>query len=695
MKPSSNFGASTPPELVSDAALELPEHDRLDRTEFAKAIARSILTLAADQPFTIGLHGPPGCGKSTVLNFVRYYLSQPARLGAGGIAADPVIVVSFNPSWFPDPARIAPQFFAQLGSALANAPGVSEPLQRASGSIERFAGALQGTVSADAYALKREIGALLLGIDTRILVAIDEIDRMDPAALAAFLNLISTAGLPRFLFLLSFDRDAVTQSLEAAHVGAPEAYLGKVIQLPFDVPEPDQFTLRQMLSISITDLFAGTPAELYNEADWEQFFWQGLDPLLTGPRDINRFVNALRSTYPSIKQEVNFVDFAAVQALRVFAPTMYRFLIANKPLLTGVGLKVEMNEKQARLTRIEAMKNALKNVSEEKREAVDHTLQCLFPEWETGVSSQRKRADTRARLERRVSSADVFDIYFNPNIPAGSLTRTEIRSILELAADATAFTERLFELAEEEGRAGKTRLDSFLEHMQDYTREEIPTAHIPAILKVIFTSGDRFCSKLEREPIPARRNDGQLMAIAAQLLQRLPDEATRADLLQQILPEANAIYVTVRFALRIDPENSRDAAGWSERTAQELRVVVLARIRALAADGHLAATPYLDTVFNVWESWSMMDEPREFAAHLAQTDAGVADLLLGAMTPLSPGDTHFSCNLDFLNRWTTLDFTELAPKCRLWLKTKPAWLTEARHVAIEAYVNTLGHAIGV
>ena len=77
-----------------------------------------------------------------------------------------------------------------------------------------------------------------------------------------------------------------------------------------------------------------------------------------------------------------------------------------------------------------------------------------------------------------------------------------------------------------------------------------------------------------------------------------------------------------------------------------------------------------------------------------QTDEGVGDLLLGALMPLSPGDTHYTCNLDFLNRWTTLDFAELAPKCRGWLKTKPAWLTEARHVAIEAYVNTVGNAIG-
>ena len=208
---------------------------------------------------------------------------------------------------------------------------------------------------------------------------------------------------------------------------------------------------------------------------------------------------------------MNFVDFAAVQTLRVFAPGMYRFhLIANKSILTGAGGAVEMNEKQARLTRIEAMSRALQAVPEAKRAPVDHILQYLFPEWETGITSQRRRrADSRARLERRVSSPDVFDVYFNPSIPAGSLTRTEIRSILELAPHPGEFSARLAKLAAQEGRAGKSKLDSFLEHMQDYTREEIPIAHIPALLEAIFDSGDAFLlfEKLEREPIPARRND--------------------------------------------------------------------------------------------------------------------------------------------------------------------------------------------
>lgn len=684
MKPHSGSGGSlSPPELISDSALETPDQDRLDRVEFAKAAATSILNLAGDQPFTVGIHGPPGSGKSTVLHFIRHFLAQPARLGAGGLAADPIVVVSFNPSWFPDPQQIPAQFFAAVRVALSSAGG---PLEKAAAPMAQFAAAFLKAGPSDLYKLKQECAAAMRAQDARVLVIADDLDRLSPEALTAFFQLIAAAGMPRFLFLLALDRDAAAHSLAADHVFNPEAYLGRAIQLPFDVPEPDKFTLRQMLIGEIADLFAGAPAELYSEHDWEQFFWQGLDPLLAGPRDLNHFVNALRSTYPAIRQEVNFVDFSAVQTLRLFAPGMYRFLIANKPMLTG-NAKEEMNEKAARMARIESMKRALEAVPETKRKPVDHILQCLFPEWETGISSLRRHADSRARLERRVSSADVFDVYFNPNIPAGALTRTEIRSILEFAPSPSAFTARLMELQAQEGRAGKSRLEAFLEHMQDYTRQEIPIAHIPALLEAFFASGDRFCSKIEREPIPSRRNDFQLLAIVSQLLARLPDEATRADLLKQILPSAEAIYAAMRFVMRIDPETSRDAAGWSTDTAKELRVIVLARIRELAAEGDLADAPYLDTVFHIWENWATSDEPKDFADKLASADDGVAALILGALAPLAPGETHFRSNLDFLRNWTSLDFADLAPKCREWMRVKPVWMTEARHVALEAFVN--------
>ena len=684
-------GDHSSPELVSDSALESPDRDRLDRAEFAKSIARSILNLGAEAPFVIGIHGPAGAGKSTVLNFIRYYLSQPARLGAGGLAADPLLLVPFNPSWFPDHRQIAAQFFCQLQAAIAVSKS-AEGLRTAAAGMEQLAAAIQGSAPSDLFTIRQELATLLRRQDSRVLVLVDDVDRLEPEGVIELFKLTAAAGLPRFIFLLSCDRDVVERLLAAARVPDPEAYLGKFIQLPFDVPEPDKFTLRQMLSASIGELHAGAPAELYSEADWDQLFWQGLDPLIAGPRDLNRFVNALRSTYAPIRQEVNFVDFSAVQAIRLFAPGMYRFLIANKPTLTGAPQKVELNEKQARAARIESMSRALQGVAEAKRAAVDHMLQCIFPEWETGLSSQRRRAAARARLERRVSSPDVFDLYFNPNIPAGSLTRTEIRSVLDLALDSNLFTARLQELAAEPARGGKSRLDLFLEHMQDYTRDEIPIAHIPSILQTIFDAGDQFCSKIEPEPIPSRRNDNQLLQIAAQLLSRLPDEETRADLLRNQLPEARAIYMALRFVLRIDPGSSRDAAGWSADTANLLRPIVLDRIRAAAADGSLAAVPYLDVVFNAWETWSAPEEPAAFAAQLAAADEGVAGLLVGALKPLTPGESQFLSNPEFLHRWAALDMAELVPKCREWLKARPTWMTDVRRVAIEAFVNAVGNA---
>jgi ABC-type lipoprotein export system ATPase subunit len=45
-------------------------------------LARAILTIETDESFVLALHGTWGSGKSTVLNFVEFYLKHPRLLEA-------------------------------------------------------------------------------------------------------------------------------------------------------------------------------------------------------------------------------------------------------------------------------------------------------------------------------------------------------------------------------------------------------------------------------------------------------------------------------------------------------------------------------------------------------------------------------------------------------------------------------------
>ncbi|GAB3028764.1 hypothetical protein GCM10025298_16550 [Natronobiforma cellulositropha] len=76
------------PGLLSDSSLEKPEDDQLGYNDFAKDIAGSITSEVPREDFIVGIYGPWGSGKSTVLNFVEYYLKQDE---------EPPAVIRFNP----------------------------------------------------------------------------------------------------------------------------------------------------------------------------------------------------------------------------------------------------------------------------------------------------------------------------------------------------------------------------------------------------------------------------------------------------------------------------------------------------------------------------------------------------------------------------------------------------------------------
>ena len=139
-----------------------------------------------------------------------------------------------------------------------------------------------------------------------------------------------------------------------------------------------------------------------------------------------------------------------------------------------------------------------------------------------------------------------------------------------------------------------------------------------------------------------------MIFIVSQLLHRLADEATRTDLLTQLLPHAKSVYLAIRFALRIDPESSRDAAGWSVDTVKALRPIVLDRIRTCATSGDLAAVPYLDTVFNVWETLGDRGRAKGFRGRDGEVRSGGRRPAGGdALKPIGPGEVRFKLQRRF------------------------------------------------
>ena len=86
-----------------DAPQKDPAYDAFGYAPFAKHVADAIMLTPSPQGLVMAIHGPWGSGKSSLLNFVRYYLGESLKNGEA-------IVIDFNPWWFANREDLARQF---------------------------------------------------------------------------------------------------------------------------------------------------------------------------------------------------------------------------------------------------------------------------------------------------------------------------------------------------------------------------------------------------------------------------------------------------------------------------------------------------------------------------------------------------------------------------------------------------------
>ncbi len=95
--------------------------DLFGHAPFANMLAKSILGYpASTDGLVLGLYGAWGSGKSTVLNYIEYYINHPDEwsdnLKNTENTPTPVIV-KFNPWWFSGQDNLIRAFFGQLQAA--------------------------------------------------------------------------------------------------------------------------------------------------------------------------------------------------------------------------------------------------------------------------------------------------------------------------------------------------------------------------------------------------------------------------------------------------------------------------------------------------------------------------------------------------------------------------------------------------
>ena len=427
---------------VSDAPLSDPKHDRFHRLLFAERIAETIAGRLDPSSLVVAIYGAWGNGKTTVLNFVDYALRSHPN----------VIVFSFNPWKFPNERSLLQYFFTGLAKSLESqlttgGEEIRKVLERYGGTVQRLCSRAGNTPEppeepftvVDLDEEKRRIAAHVAASGKKIVVLIDDIDRLEVRAIQAVFRLVKlTADFQNTVYVLAFDAEMVTSVIGerfntagVQSLRAGQEFLEKIVQVPLDLPAVPSEALREFGLEAVNEALAVARVKI-TDAEAAQFvkhFHEGLEIRLTTPRMAKRWGNALAFSLAINKGEVNTVEMMLVEGIRLLYPSAYSLIKGNKDILVGPRTTsgVEHDERQQRVQHF--LSAVMEGLTTREAAALRTLLAALFPRI-IGQTKYGSEWEEEWGKTQRVTSEKYFDRYFSYAIPSRDLADEEVRSFV-------------------------------------------------------------------------------------------------------------------------------------------------------------------------------------------------------------------------------------------------------------------------
>lgn len=623
--------------LSSDRPSVDPKDDLFGHAPFAQSLANSISNYHGSDGMVMALYGPWGAGKSTVLSYVRCYLELLPEQSKP-------IIVPFNPWWFSGQEHLARAFLGQFQAVL---PTKNDKFKKLGNLIGEFAESVGGLIDLsgqtfgaasgvgkllgrffskqpkDVPALKAEISNILRDAGKRILIVVDDIDRLTPDETRQLFTVIKgLADFPNVVYLLAFDRDVAAQAIEQQGGLPGSRYLEKIIQVPFELPPIDRTALRAALFQRLGEVLGDVPDGLFDHDYWSNVFNDGIDNLITVPRDVVRFTNTLSVTYPAVRGEVNAVDFIALEALRVFLPNLYDVIRRNPDKFAGSSDLEYGHDRAAN----EAFRDRwMIDIPETLKESSQALIERIFPKTNRSLYGREWLADWRRSLQ--ACHPEIFPTYFRLSILPGAIRRDEILMLLTLAEDPPALAETFIQATSIFRPDGSSKVRALLERLLDHVDDDISEVHIPVFISVLLDIGDELVLSSDERGSFDFGNESRIGRIIYRLLQRVPEEL-RLPFIRTAFEKGQGIYVQRYLVVALSGMKD-DKVIFDIDSLGELKILWIQRLRNLAFGGGdlLLKHTKLAEILRVWREWGDEAEVRGWCKQATATDEGLLNFL--------------------------------------------------------------------
>ncbi len=670
-----------------DKAINSCNEDKLNRCNFAKSLGEAIINYKEEESLVIGLLGKWGYGKTSIINMAMEHMAEITKNDENS-----PILIEFNPWIFSNQNQLVKKFFDEFGIKIKD-DGIKDKLKtyvnKLIPPIIGLASVIdpartRALIKSSEYfddiqseeesleSIKNELNDLIAKKSQRIIVIIDDIDRLSDFEIQQIFQLVKLlADFPNTIYLLSFDKKVVIKALGNVQRGSADKYLDKIVQIPFEVPKIHKKDIEQLLFGEI-DKVIYEYNDKFDQKYWGNLYHSGLKYFFSSIRDVKRYINTLKFNFEIIKDEVNPVDFLAIIAIQIFAPKVYQGIRNNKNIFSGAfdysGPNYISIKEQAKIECDEIIKKADLSIQKHLNELLNY----MFPRLNAIYGNTNYGNDWLStwRKELRICSPEKFEIYFRLSINEDEISQSEINNILSSVNNPELFTEELLKLNE------NGKIIEFLELLEDYT-QDIHEDNIENVISVLMDIGDLFPDI--KKGMFDIGTPMRVSRVIHQLLQRFNDFEDRFKILEYSMVKSKNSLFTIVQKVAIEDQvhgkyglakNPSPKGRWTVDSEQliKLEKIAIGKIHEWAKSGHLAKHEHFVEILFDWKRW----EPEEtitFVNKMIDTDEGLIKFLthfLDRSTSFTLTDkvsnSFWTMNIENIESFVKSD--ELEPKIR-------------------------------
>ncbi|WP_164486901.1 P-loop NTPase fold protein [Plantibacter sp. PA-3-X8] len=323
--------------MWTDEPFDVHAEDPFGRGTFVDTVVKRIQVASATDSSTVfGLVGPWGSGKTSILDRVRAGL------------ADDWQIAEFTPWSSGDAASMSLEFVntvadllgekavGETRATLAGYAGFITPLLEA---IPFVGGGVKGATEHALEAIASrppwhkqfaELSKAIQSLEKRVLIVVDDVDRLGGSELLTLLRVIRLLGRFRGVhYLVAYDQDTVEDLLRSTgSVGRSAAFMEKIVQYPFETPPVPRAAVIRLLSGVIEELLAATGVRLDSYGlQRATNLVDVLSPQLRTPRALGRFREHLAAFANHVATaRLDLLDYVAVTWLRLNAHGVWALL---------------------------------------------------------------------------------------------------------------------------------------------------------------------------------------------------------------------------------------------------------------------------------------------------------------------------------------------------------------------------------